>query len=123
VRVPIWHLVWLGVWTGYTMALAGQAAGIFALPYTMSVLQFTNPHVAPTIQLLTLLNPFGALLGFRETGQWNLDFALPVCLGGILGGNPRPIRARAIPDGRKAVSVYRRDYARDRRCSPAVFCL
>src|SRR6266480_7084632 len=26
VRVPIWHLIWMGVWTGYTMALVGQAA-------------------------------------------------------------------------------------------------
>ena len=41
-RVPIWHLVWMGFWTGYTMAVVGEAAGIFALPYQMSILQFTT---------------------------------------------------------------------------------
>src|SRR5579862_7043310 len=86
VRVPIWHLVWMGVWTGYTMALVGQAAGIFALPYSTSVLQFDNPHVSPTMLVLTFLNPIGAQLGFRRTGQWNLDFALAVCAGGAAGG-------------------------------------
>jgi len=86
VRVPIWHLVWMGAWTGYTMAVVGEAAGIFALPYTMSVLQFSNIHVTPTTQLLTFLNPFGALLGFRRNRQWNLDLALWVCAGGIVGG-------------------------------------
>ena len=30
VKVPIWHLVWMGFWTGYTMAVVGEAAGIFA---------------------------------------------------------------------------------------------
>lgn len=86
VRVPVWHVIWMGVWTGYTMALVGEAAGIFALPYSMSVLQFTNQHVTPSTQLLTFLNPFGALLGFRRSGQWNLDFALWVCAGGAVGG-------------------------------------
>ena len=86
VRVPIWHLIWMGVWTGYTMALVGQAAGIFALPYSTSILQFSNPHVSPTMLVLTLLNPIGAHLGFRRTGQWNLDFALAVCAGGAVGG-------------------------------------
>ena len=86
VAVPVWHLVWLGVWTGYTMALVGQAAGIFALPYSTSVLQFTNPHVTPTMLVLTVINPLGALLGFRRSGQWNLDFAAAVCAGGIAGG-------------------------------------
>src|SRR5437879_5439100 len=62
VRVALWHLVWMGFWTGYTMALVGQAAGIVALPYSTSVLQFHNPHVTPTILLLTLFNPVGALL-------------------------------------------------------------
>ena len=47
VSVPVWHVIWMGVWTGYTMALVGEAAGIFALPYSMSVLQFTNQHVTP----------------------------------------------------------------------------
>ena len=37
VKVPVWHLVWMGFWTGYTMAMVGEAAGIFALPYTMSI--------------------------------------------------------------------------------------
>jgi hypothetical protein len=86
VRVPLWHLVWMGVWTGYTMAIVGEAAGIFALPYTMSVLQFANPHVTPTTQLLTFINPVGALFGFFQNRQWNLDFALWVCLGGVIGG-------------------------------------
>lgn len=86
VRVPIWHLVWMGAWTGYTMALVGEASGIFALPYSISVLQFANPHVTPTTQLLTFLNPVGALLGFWRGGQWNLDFARWVCLGGAAGG-------------------------------------
>ena len=86
VRVPVWHLIWMGVWTGYTMALVGQAAGIFALPYSTSVLQFSNPHVTPTMLVLTFLNPIGALLGFRRSGQWNLDFAAAVCAGGAVGG-------------------------------------
>jgi uncharacterized membrane protein YfcA len=105
VRVPIWHLFWLGFWTGYTMGVVGEAAGIFALPYSISVLQFSNTHVSPTTQLLTFLNPFGALLGFRRERQWNFDLALWVCLGGILGGfigpflrvlllaDPRPFKA------------------------------
>lgn len=90
VQVPIWHLIWMGFWTGYTMAVVGEAAGIFALPYQMSILQFSNPHVTPTTQLLTFLNPFGALFGFRRSGQWNLDLALWVCLGGVVGGLTGP---------------------------------
>jgi uncharacterized membrane protein YfcA len=86
VHVPVWHLLWMGFWTGYIMALVGQAAGIFALPYSTSVLQFDNPHVTPTILVLTFFNPMGALLGFRRSGQWNLDFAAPVCAGGLVGG-------------------------------------
>ena len=85
VRIPIWHLVWMGAWTGYTLALVGEASGIFALPYTMSVLQFSSPSVTPTTQLLTLFNPLGALFGFRRNRQWNLDFALWVCVGGATG--------------------------------------
>ena len=50
-------------------------ADIFALPYTTSVLQFSNAHVTPSTLLLTFLNPIGALLGFRRTGQWNREFA------------------------------------------------
>jgi len=86
VRVPVWHLIWMGVWTGYTMAVVGEAAGIFALPYSMSILQFVNASVTPSTQLLTFLNPIGALLGFRRSGQWNLKFAAAVCLGGAVGG-------------------------------------
>jgi uncharacterized membrane protein YfcA len=99
VRVPLWHVVWMGVWTGYTMALVGQAAGIFALPYTTSVLQFSNAHVTPSTLLLTLLNPLGALLGFRNTGQWNLGFAGWMCAGGIVGGVLGPfLRATLLGD-------------------------
>ena len=85
VQVPIWHLVWMGAWTGYILALVGEASGIFALPYTMSVLQFSGPSVSPTTQILTLFNPLGALFGFRRNRQWNLDFALWVCVGGAMG--------------------------------------
>lgn len=104
VRVPVWHVIWMGMWTGYTMALVGQAAGIFALPYTTSVLQFSNPHVTPSTLLLTFLNPIGALLGFRRTGQWNLHFAGWLCAGGVLGGLAGPfLRARLLAD----VDVFR----------------
>ncbi len=90
-KVPVWHLVWMGLWTGYTLALVGQAAGIFALPYSTSVLQFDNAHVTPTMLILTFLNPIGALLGFRRSGQWNLDLAIAVCIGGFVGGVVGPI--------------------------------
>lgn len=101
VRVPVWHVIWMGAWTGYTMALVGQAAGIFALPYTTSVLQFSNAHVTPSTLLLTFLNPLGALLGFRRTGQWNLDLALWLCAGGALGGFIGPfLRAGVLSDER-----------------------
>ena len=86
VRVPVWHLIWMGIWTGYTMAVVGEAAGIFALPYSMSILQFVNASVTPSTQVLTFLNPLGALLGFRRSGQWNLKFAAAVCVGGVVGG-------------------------------------
>jgi hypothetical protein len=99
VRVPIWHLLWMGFWTGYTMAIVGEAAGIFALPYQISVLQFGNPSVTPTTQLLTLLNPLGALLGFYRTRQTNWDFALWVCLGGMLGAMVGPfVRLTVLSD-------------------------
>jgi uncharacterized protein len=99
VRVPVWHVIWMGAWTGYTMALVGQAAGIFALPYTTSILQFSNAHVTPSTLLLTLLNPIGALLGFRRTGQWNLRFAGWLCAGGIVGGLIGPFfRASLLAD-------------------------
>jgi uncharacterized membrane protein YfcA len=89
----------MGAWTGYTMALVGQAAGIFALPYTTSVLQFSNAHVSPSTLLLTFLNPIGALLGFRKTGQWNLNFAGWLCAGGVVGGLVGPfMRASLLAD-------------------------
>jgi len=98
-RVPVWHVVWMGMWTGYTMALVGQAAGIFALPYTTSVLQFSSAHVTPSTLLLTFLNPLGALLGFRKTGQWNLRFAGWICAGGVIGGIVGPFaRATVLAD-------------------------
>jgi uncharacterized membrane protein YfcA len=85
VRVPIWHLFWMGFWTGYIMALVGEASGIFSLPYCMSILQFTSVSVSPTGLITTFLNPFGALLGFYRNKQWNLDIALGLCLGAVLG--------------------------------------
>ena len=97
VTIPIWRLVWMGMWTGYTMALVGQAAGIFALPYSTSVLRFDNPHVSPTMLVLTFINPVGALLGFRKSGQWNLDLAIAVCLGGVVGALTGPfVRATVL---------------------------
>ena len=99
IKVPIWHLIWMGFWTGYTMAVVGEAAGIFALPYTMSILQFATPSVTPTVQILTFLNPLGALFGYRRNRQWNLDLALWVCLGGVVGGLIGPfIRLTLLSD-------------------------
>lgn len=98
-RVPIWHLVWMGFWTGYTMAVVGEAAGIFALPYQMSVLQFTAAAVTPTTQLLTFINPIGALFGFIRNKQSNWDFALWVCVGGAAGALIGPfIRLTLLSD-------------------------
>ncbi len=98
-RVPIWHLVWMGFWTGYTMAVVGEAAGIFALPYQMSVLQFITPSVTPTTQLLTFINPIGALFGFIRNKQYNWDFALWVCAGGATGALIGPfIRLTVLAD-------------------------
>ena len=109
VRVPLWHLVWMGFWTGYTMALVGEAAGIFALPYSMSILQFSSLHVTPTMQLVTLLNPLGALFGYRRNRQWHPGFAASVCLGGIVGGLVGPfVRLEMLSDAepfRLAVGV------------------
>jgi uncharacterized protein len=99
VRVPLWHLLWLGFWTGYTMALVGEATGIFSLPYAMSILRFDNVHVSPTNLVITVINPLGALLGFRRAGQWNLDFALWPCAGALLGSQAGPfIRVRYLSD-------------------------
>ena len=79
VRVPIWHLIWMGFWTGYTMALVGEAAGIFILPYQISILHFGNTHVTPTTQLVTFLNPIGALLGFRPREILVNGFGVGLC--------------------------------------------
>ncbi|MGP8050913.1 MAG: sulfite exporter TauE/SafE family protein [Desulfobaccales bacterium] len=85
IRVPIWHLLWMGFWTGYTMGIVGQAAGIFLLPYTMSVLQFSSVSVSSTTLIVTFLNPLGALLGFWREKQWNIDLALWLSLGAFFG--------------------------------------
>lgn len=97
IEVPVWHIIWVGVWTGFTMALVGEASGIFALPYTISILRFVNAHVSPTMLVLTCINPIGALMGFRRSGQWNLNLAAAVCLGGVAGGLIGPfIRASVL---------------------------
>jgi uncharacterized protein len=99
VRVPIWHLIWMGLWTGYTMGVVGEASGIFSLPYSMSVLQFTNVGVSPTGLITTFLNPFGALLGYYRNRQWNLDLAMGLCIGAILGSPIGPfIRVYLLDD-------------------------
>ncbi|MGD9043902.1 MAG: sulfite exporter TauE/SafE family protein [Desulfobacterales bacterium] len=99
VRVPIWHLLWMGFWTGYIMALVGEASGIFSLPYSMSILQFTSVSVSPTGLITTFLNPFGALLGFYRNRQWNLDLAMGLCLGAVLGAPIGPfIRVYYLSD-------------------------
>ena len=85
IRVPLWHLIWMGFWTGYLMAIVGEASGIFSLPYSMSVLDFTSTSVSPTSLITTFLNPFGALFGYWRGKQWNLDLALWLCVGAILG--------------------------------------
>ena len=99
VRVPIWHLLWMGFWTGYIMALVGEASGIFSLPYSMSILQFTSVGVSPTGLITTFLNPFGALLGFYRNKQWNMDLAMGLCLGAVLGSPIGPfIRVYYLDD-------------------------
>lgn len=99
ISVPLWHLVWLGFWTGYTMALVGEATGIFSLPYAMSILRFDNIHVSPTNLVITVINPLGALLGFRRVGQWNVDFALWPCLGALIGSQVGPfVRVTYLSD-------------------------
>ena len=97
--VALWHLLLLGFCGGYAMALVGGATGLVSLPYNMSVLGFTTTSVSPTVQLETFLNPFGALLGFRRSGQWNADFALPLCAGAVIGALVGPvIRVQWLPD-------------------------
>jgi len=85
VLVPIWHLLWMGFWTGYIMGLVGEASGILSLPYMMTILQYEALSVSPTSLIVTFLNPFGALLGFWRNRQWNLDLAKWLCLGAVLG--------------------------------------
>jgi uncharacterized membrane protein YfcA len=98
-HVSLWHLVLLGFCGGYAMALVGGATGLVSLPYNMSVLGFTTVSVSATVQLETLINPFGALIGFRRSGQSNTDFALPLCAGAVLGALVGPlIRVLWLPD-------------------------
>lgn len=99
VIVPIWHLLWMGFWTGYIMALVGEASGILSLPYTMSILQFASVNVSPTSLITTFLNPFGALLGYWRGRQWNLDLALWLSVGAVLGSPIGPfIRVFLLDD-------------------------
>ena len=85
VTVSIWHLLFLGVWTGYVMSVVGEASGILSLPYSVSILQFSSVGVSATTLITTFLNPYGALLGYYRNGQWNLDLALGLCAGAMLG--------------------------------------
>ncbi|MDO8539936.1 MAG: sulfite exporter TauE/SafE family protein, partial [Opitutaceae bacterium] len=98
-HAALWHLLLLGFVAGYTMALVGGATGLVALPYSMSVLGFVTTNVSPTVQWETFLNPFGALIGFRRSGQLNGNFALPLCVGAALGALIGPfIRVQWLPD-------------------------
>jgi uncharacterized membrane protein YfcA len=85
VALTVPQLLWLGLWTGYAMAIVGQASGTFVLAYTASILHFTGVSLSPTCLLIAFLNPFGALLGFRRNHQWNPDMARWLCIGGIVG--------------------------------------
>lgn len=99
VATSIGELLWLGLWTGYTMALVGQASGTFVLAYSASVLQFTAVSLSPTCLLIAFLNPFGALLGFWRNQQWNLDMARWLCVGGVVGAPFGPLlRLRYLSD-------------------------
>ena len=101
VAIEWWQLVWLGVWTGYLMALIGGAAGLLALPYCVSVLGFSGIHVTPTMLLLTLVNPVGALIGFRNDGLYNRELALLFCGSAVAGGLLGPfIRLLLLSDVR-----------------------
>ena len=96
---PIWHMVWMGFWTGYTMAVVGQASGTFSLAYSASIFQFNSISLSPTSLLITFINPFGALLGFWRERQWNLDMALWLCVGALLGAPLGPfIRVTLLSD-------------------------
>jgi hypothetical protein len=85
VKASIFHLVFMGSWTGYVMGLVGNASGIFSMPYSMSIIGFENVALSPTSLITTFLNPFGALLGYYREKQWNLDFAKWFCIGAFLG--------------------------------------
>ena len=99
IRVSLLHLLGMGIGTGWLMGLVGEASGILSLPYSMSVLGFTSPGVSPTNLVLTLINPLGALLGYRRTRQWNLDLALWPCLGALFGAPIGPfIRYYVLSD-------------------------
>lgn len=99
VSVPIWHLLFMGFWTGYLMGLVGEAGGILSLPYSISVPHFSHVSVTPISLIMTFLNPFGALLGHWRTRQWNLDLAQWLCIGAVLGSPIGPfIRVYLIPD-------------------------
>jgi hypothetical protein len=102
IDVPIWHLLLLGLGAGYLTALVGQATGIISLPYAMSVLHFSSMHISPTVQVETLINPIGALMGYRKQGQWNRDLAVWPSLGAVLGANLGPLlRVHYLADKRK----------------------
>lgn len=90
VSVSVWHLIAMGFGTGYLMALVGQASGLFSLAYSMSILNFTSIAVSPTSLVTTFINPFGALLGFWRSHQWNKDLALWLCIGAVLGSSLGP---------------------------------
>lgn len=99
VEVPLWHLLWMGFWTGYTMSIVGEATGIFSLPYSMSILRFNSVNISPTDLVVTFLNPFGALFGYRRERQWNLDLALWLCVGAAIGAQIGPfIRVLYLSD-------------------------
>jgi uncharacterized membrane protein YfcA len=95
----LWHLLLLGFIGGFVMALVGNGTGLVSLPYDMSVLGFNTVSVSPTVQLETFLNPFGALIGFFRSGQFNGAFALPLCVGAAIGAVVGPfIRVLWLPN-------------------------
>ncbi|TYO90418.1 sulfite exporter TauE/SafE family protein [Desulfallas thermosapovorans] len=89
IKVPLWHLLWMGLWTGYCMAIVGQAGGIFCLPYFMTILQFNTVNVSPTSTINTAVGPWGAFFGYLKGKQFNLDMAvfpiLGACVGALIG--------------------------------------
>jgi len=91
VYVPIRRLLVLGLGAGYITALMGQATGIISLPYAISVLKFQSLHITPTVQVETLINPIGALIGYYRQGQRNWDLAMWPSLGAIFGSNLGPL--------------------------------